>query len=119
MMKLKRNKIEQMLIDAHMNDGKAKAITADSIKIIILKMFFEIYDVMESTSHLICFIRLYFSRDSAFVTLEKVAQDTYSDISTLRRNRRKYRKAILYVFSAPVGSYVRAFMRLISHESKF
>lgn len=70
----------------------------------IFKAFFELYDFVEGTNHSGLINKLYFGKNSLCVNLEKIAQDEHVDISTLRRYRKKYLKALLYILRCPNDS---------------
>ena len=100
----RRKDAEMQFIKMCKMSRMAKLNTVDKIKVKLFKIFFDIYDEMENSRHAEYIDKLYFFDNDSLAKLENIANEVFVDISTLRRYRQKYIKAILYIIDPPVGS---------------
>lgn len=102
----RRKDAEIRLMEMIRTNATEKANKADIIKVKMVKIFFDIFDVVESSRHSEIIERLYFSDESSLSKLEDIANEVFVDISTLRRYRQKYIKAFMYIINPPCDSFL-------------
>lgn len=114
-MSMKRKECEYLLTESYEEYEHSGSDERHKAEMLIMTVFFEIYDFMEGTCHTAIVRELYFN-NKAGPTLEKVAQSVHADISTLRRYRKKYLKALLYILRHPKDSAVAKLVKILSNN---
>ncbi len=113
----RRKDAEMKLMEMSRANASDKTNIVNAVKIKLIKIFFNIFDAVESSRHSEIIERLYFSDESSLAKLEDIANEVFVDISTLRRYRQKYIKAILYIIEPPCGSCLYKVLEKVRTES--
>lgn len=118
--KARRSEVECALIDFYpiLKESEGSAYADGRAKVLLLEAFFEIYDKTEGTQHSAIVKDLYMKKDSAKVNLQKIANVSNTDITTLWRYRKKYIKVMEYLRDLPEGSKAALLISLLSDAGK-
>lgn len=105
----RRKDAEMKFIEMYQTSKTENVSSLEKIKIDIVKIFFEIYDIIENSCHSEIIEKLYFFEGKTLAKLETIANEIFMDISSLRRYRQKYIRVISYVTDPPQGSCLNDF----------